>query len=154
MDNRHTNPLQKDNSWDLLIPKLKIFRFLMIIIIAFGLLNLAAIFARFLPDFPMRDFFIIRFNINHEKSFPTLFSVFILQVCSLLLAFISYLVKVQKDKFLRHWQGLSLIFLFLSVDEALSFHERLIEPIRNLTGVSGFFHFAWVIPAMILLIAF
>ena len=45
-----------------------------------------------------------------------------------------------------HWSGLAILFLFLSADETLAFHEILIRPLRHRLGVSGVFNFAWVIP--------
>ena len=40
----------------------------------------------------------------------------------------------------------SVIFLFMSVDEMLELHERLIEPLRGALETSGAFYYAWVIP--------
>ncbi|MDV2991298.1 MAG: hypothetical protein N4J56_000952 [Chroococcidiopsis sp. SAG 2025] len=40
---------------------------------------------------------------------------------------------------------LSVIFLFLAIDEFASLHEKLIEPIHSKLNTSGFY-FAWVIP--------
>ncbi len=94
------------------------------------------------------------FNVNNEKSFPTMYSVYTLQICSILLASIAYLTKLNQGKFVRHWQVLSLIFLYLSFDEALSFHERATDPLRSMLGTTGFLRFAWVIPAFILVIIF
>ena len=36
----------------------------------------------------------------------------------------------------------------MSLDEAISLHERLIEPTRDLLGIDGgLLHFAWIVPA-------
>jgi hypothetical protein len=53
-----------------------------------------------------------------------------------------------------HWIGLSGIFAYMSVDEMASLHERLIPPMRALFDAGGIFYFAWVIPAIGLLIVF
>ena len=42
---------------------------------------------------------------------------------------------------------MSVIFLYLSYDEAAQVHERLINPMRELLRAGGVFYFAWVIPA-------
>ncbi|WP_422080557.1 hypothetical protein [Ulvibacterium sp.] len=40
-----------------------------------------------------------------------------------------------------------MLFLFLTIDEMVSFHESLILPFRSLFDISsGFLFFAWVIP--------
>ena len=54
----------------------------------------------------------------------------------------------------RYWFALSGTFAILSLDEAASFHETLIEPIRSLLHTGGVFHFAWVIPGGLFAIGF
>lgn len=44
------------------------------------------------------------------------------------------------------WLGLSVIFLFLSIDEIGSVHELLVGPIRSHFDTSGLLFYAWVIP--------
>ena len=44
------------------------------------------------------------------------------------------------------WTRLALVFVYLSLDEALSFHERLNRPVRDLLDTSGALYYAWVIP--------
>ena len=66
------------------------------------------------------------------------------------------LVGYEKWKFNQnsymHLLLLSLVFLFLSADEALSFHEKISGAIKSAFHASGIFHFAWVIPALAILI--
>jgi hypothetical protein len=52
------------------------------------------------------------------------------------------------------WIILSIIFLFLSVDNISSIHERLATPTRYLLGTSGFLYYAWVIPYSMALCVF
>ena len=40
------------------------------------------------------------------------------------------------------------------MDEAVSFHEMLIVPMRNLFNLSGVFYFGWVVPATVFVIVF
>ena len=51
------------------------------------------------------------------------------------------------------WAALAAVFAALSVDEALSFHEKLIEPVRGALGVAGPLYFAWVIPGLVVVVA-
>jgi len=90
------------------------------------------------------------FDLNLEKNIPTLFSTVLLLFSALLLAIISA-DKIKKHQKAQLWVLLTGIFVFLAIDEFTSIHERLIEPVRELLGLSGMFYFAWVIPYWFLL---
>ncbi|HEV7330648.1 MAG TPA: hypothetical protein VGN63_06360 [Flavisolibacter sp.] len=70
------------------------------------------------------------FSLNGEYTFPSLFSTFILWFSAALLWFISYRKKNVADKESFYWKGLSLVFVFLGLDELLTIHENFarIEP--------------------------
>lgn len=90
------------------------------------------------------------FNVDREQNITTLFSVFLLLCSAVLLATIFLTKRQQRDSDLSRWAILTCGFLCLAIDEAWSFHEMLIEPIRGLLGHDhlGIFYFAWIIPAM------
>ncbi len=97
------------------------------------------------------------FDLDDERNLPTLFSTFLLLFCSVLLFLIAILDRKKNSTNKYYWGVLSFIFLFLSADETLSFHERLINPVTDLIGegnVPGIFHFAWVIPALVVMVFF
>lgn len=50
------------------------------------------------------------------------------------------------SRFRRHWGMLSLIFLFLSLDETACIHENVDSLISRFVHTSGIFAYAWVIP--------
>jgi len=81
------------------------------------------------------------FSFDNEWNVPTWFSLLLLLQASLF-CFISR----RREPVSFFWGLLTLVFLVLSVDEMFSFHERLVEPIRDWLGVSGFLYFAWIIP--------
>ncbi len=92
------------------------------------------------------------FYLDAEHNLPTLFSVLLLLCATLLLIIITLLQKRKRYNTTR-WAILAWIFLFLTCDEWLSLHERLIEPVSNLfakafQGSLGIFYFAWVIPGI------
>ncbi|MBW4493952.1 MAG: hypothetical protein KME26_12870 [Oscillatoria princeps RMCB-10] len=90
------------------------------------------------------------FNLDRELNYPSWYASFTLAFCSLLLAAIASAKKRDGDRYFRHWKNLSLIFLFLSVDEAMSIHELLISrELRHLLHAGGIFYYIWVIPATI-----
>ncbi|MBT6226603.1 MAG: hypothetical protein HOI47_08110 [Candidatus Scalindua sp.] len=92
-------------------------------------------------------------NLDVERSIPTLFSFVLLLTCSFFL-FIIASAKRKDGEGYMYWLVLSVIFLFLSIDESLMTHEGLMEKLRTLLNTSGYFYFAWVIPYGIGLIAF
>jgi hypothetical protein len=86
------------------------------------------------------------FNLNSEENIPAYFSTLMLLFSSILLAVIACAVKKSGAAYFYHWLGLSLIFLFLSMDESLSFHESMTVPLRKALNTSGILFYAWVIP--------
>ena len=47
---------------------------------------------------------------------------------------------------------LSVVFLYLSVDDFVEIHEILIRPMRALLDTGRLFYYAWVVPGMILIL--
>ncbi len=86
------------------------------------------------------------FDANREKSFPTLFSAYALLLCSFLLGAISLARRTAGARYVAHWALLGGIFLYLSVDEALVIHEKLILPLQSALDTGGLLRHAWVIP--------
>lgn len=86
------------------------------------------------------------FSLGAENNFPTYFSTLALFVCSALLAAIATGEARQVGYRPVYWYALSGIFLFLSMDEMMSIHERLTEPVTALIGETGVFYYAWVLP--------
>jgi hypothetical protein len=85
------------------------------------------------------------FDFNQEQSVPTWFSCSLLMMSAALLAVIAAANRYEQLPY-RWWTVLSLVFVYLSLDEALSFHERLNRPVRDLLGTGGALYYAWVIP--------
>ncbi len=48
-----------------------------------------------------------------------------------------------------YWFALAVLFACMSIDEAVSFHEVLITPLRTHLNTDGALYFAWVIPGAI-----
>jgi hypothetical protein len=85
------------------------------------------------------------FDFDTERNIPTLYSSIALLFSSILLSLIAFKHKKLELPYIA-WFGLSLIFLFLSIDETSSIHERLSTPTREQFGTSGVLYFAWVVP--------
>ncbi|BAZ46272.1 hypothetical protein NIES4102_33020 [Chondrocystis sp. NIES-4102] len=94
------------------------------------------------------------FNFDQEHNVPSLYSGLSLGFCSFLLAIITDIKKATRGKYVKHWRGLSLIFLFLAIDEIFSIHEATIPFFRNAINGQGVLYFSWIVPAFFLLIVF
>ncbi len=94
------------------------------------------------------------FNLDAETNLPTYFTSLLLVLAAFLSAGIGGVVRARGDKWKRHWYGLVVVLLYLSIDEALQLHERVIEPVRLALGLGGWLYFAWIIPASLLLLVF
>jgi len=94
------------------------------------------------------------FSLGADGNIPTFYSSFALLFCSLLLLFIAVADHEIQKLHSGYWFGLMAIFIFLSIDEMLMIHERLIEPVKALLNTSGAFNYAWVIPYGIGLLVF
>lgn len=94
-------------------------------------------------------------SLDGEHNLPALFSTGLLLCASALLALIAVLEGKRRAPDVSKWTILAAGFLLMAMDEALSFHEKAIEPLRNLLGEQqlGIFFFAWVIPGIVLVAA-
>lgn len=117
-----------------------------------GAIDMRSGFQEFAVDFLMKSFYT-----DAESNIPTYFNTILLFIPSLLSAVIAAWKHAAGDRFRNHWAGLSLVFLYLSMDEAAILHEKLIDPMRELFNYErfgGIFYFAWIIPGMAAVIAF
>ena len=95
------------------------------------------------------------FNVDRELNFPTWYSALTIAFCSLLLRIIAMGKKQQGDRYTKDWQLLSLIFIWLAIDEVLSIHEILIIPeVSEALKLPWFLHSMWVIPGTVFVVWF
>ncbi len=100
----------------------------------------------FLPNYPSLDYFAKAFSVDRERNIPTLYSALALLFSSILLGAIAYAKNLDSDRYKKHWKILSLIFLYLTLDEAGQLHEKFIDPMRALLNATGFLYFTWIVP--------
>jgi hypothetical protein len=132
----------------------KVGKMLLIVIVVVTILSLAGQFYKYLL-FGGKDRYIINlFSLNNEFNIPTWYQTITLLLCSLLTGALYILSKSRNEFFKYHWLGLSIIFFYIASDEILVLHEQIISPLRGLLGTSGFFYYAWIIPAIIFGIIF
>jgi len=88
-------------------------------------------------------------GVDVENSIPTWYSSTLLFVGCGLFTAIAFLKKQTRDRYTRHWQGLAVLFLLMSLDEAASLHETVDRALKVWFNLSGLLYYAWVIPGMI-----
>jgi hypothetical protein len=109
-----------------------------------------------------REWFVFRFGtetlmedlrhiaLNAEYCLPAWYSSLLLISAAGLLAVVTASAARHGERYLFHWAVLAIMFAGLSADEATGVHELAIEPLRGGLGLSGIFHFGWVIPGAVL----
>ena len=130
-------------------------RFLVVLVCGLVLCSLFFQFCLyFLPDYPLKDGLASMLNVDKEQNIPTLYSWSALLFCAILLLVIAQAKKAAGDRYTNYWRVLAVIFAYLSLDEAISIHEKFIKPLRTSLNTSGFLYYAWVIPGTIFVLIF
>ncbi len=86
------------------------------------------------------------FDLDIEGNIPTLYSAVSVLACSGLLALIARINWDRPDGKRYYWLGLSILFLFLAVDEGAAIHEELSDFLEQYMDARGPLFFLWVIP--------
>jgi len=92
------------------------------------------------------------FALGSDGNVPQWYSASMLLVCAVLLAAIAGAAETGSHRI--RWKGLSAVFVYLSVDEAASIHEKLSSVLEARFSPSGVFSYAWVIPYAFLVLVF
>lgn len=107
--------------------------------------SLLAVLAYELLDFSA----LLRLDADAEKSVPAWFQSGLLLLNASLWMAVAHSERGVRRRALP-WLLLGLVFLVGSVDEIISAHEELTEPLRGAFGTSGLLYYAWVIPGAVL----
>lgn len=92
--------------------------------------------------------FIALLSLSEEGNLPTWYSAVLLFSCALALFVVAAEVRHAKGLFLRRWQLLGVIFVYLSIDESVQLHEHL----NGLFSFRGALYFGWIIPVAVALV--
>jgi hypothetical protein len=94
--------------------------------------------------------FVPLFDLDQEQNVPTYFATAQLLICAGLAFVIGFAERRCGGRDYRYWIGLGFMCLFMSLDEMVGIHERIVNPIiRPFSGASGPrepFYISWVIP--------
>ena len=92
-------------------------------------------------------------DFDYEGNLPSLYSAVAILFAALLLAVITTHKKRSAQRYLS-WLGLTLIFVFLALDEGTSIHEKIGDLTETYYKSSGYFYYEWLIPYLVLLAIF
>jgi len=85
------------------------------------------------------------FFLDGEGNLPALFSTWLFLINAVLFLIVWKAARLAGDSH-KIWLFLAGVFIFLALDESISIHERLIDPLREALGAGGIFYYAWIIP--------
>lgn len=105
-------------------------------------------FSRFILEHGRLLGFVEEFNVDLENNIPTYFSGVLLLGAGALCGLVAWTRQQWDRPFGRHWAVLGFLLAYVSVDEVAEIHERTISPLRDLLGADGLLYYAWVVPAM------
>jgi hypothetical protein len=88
------------------------------------------------------------FDLDMEYGVYTWLSSVNLFIASAILGIIGSSNVLAQDRMRFRWLILSVVFFALSIDEHSSIHEKISNVVSQVFTTSGFFNFAWVIPAI------
>ena len=127
---------------------------LFIFAIVLALISLRAQVMRYVDGIEDANGLIPVMDVDRELSVPTMYSVQLLFLVTLILGFISILKHRVKDPFRWQWTILAFGFLYMAFDEGASIHELIVMPIRGLIpkDMPGFLSFSWIIPGILIVI--
>jgi hypothetical protein len=94
------------------------------------------------------------FSVNLEESIPTWFATTLLFAASAILLVIALMQWQWGDHYRKHWGGLAVIFLYLSLDEGAVIHEVAADPLTEFFKTGGYLYFGWQILFVPLLLFF
>jgi len=123
----------------------KLIRVLAVVVILLTLVNLAGQISRYYLGHGRLFGLVDIFDTDREGNVPAWYSSATLLVCSILLALIASARKANGVSLWHYWLGLSVIFLFLSLDEGASIHEVAILPLREYLHAGSYLYFTWVV---------
>lgn len=85
------------------------------------------------------------FFLDGEGNVPAIFSTWLFLLNAVIFLIVWKAACLSGDSH-KIWLFLSSVFVFLALDESISIHERLIDPLRQALGATGIFYYAWIIP--------
>jgi hypothetical protein len=89
--------------------------------------------------------------LDTENCLGSYYSSVLMLVAAALMAMIGQVAVSQRWRV--HWHVLAVVFVAMSLDETVSFHELLIQPLRPAFAFSSYLHFAWIVPGALFVLS-
>lgn len=89
------------------------------------------------------------FAVTSEQNMPTWYSAAVLLVVALVAGMVGALARRTDRRLAHRWWVLAVVFVALSIDELVSLHEQLGTLGAQVLEPGGVFHFAWVVPGLV-----
>jgi hypothetical protein len=147
-------PVRKEQPVTISVSPRKIALILTLAVVCLCLANLAGQYSKYFLGHDQLLGLVPMFDLDAEANVPTWFSTSILLLASFLLSVIACMKRKEADRYFPHWAMLSLVFLFLSVDEAGQIHEFISDVLHKTVPTRGLLFYSWVIPYGILSLFF
>lgn len=90
--------------------------------------------------------FFNEFSLDREANVPSWFSSALLLTAAAVVALVALDALARKSRWGRHWAGLSVVYVVLSMDETSEIHERIGSWLRAHLNLHGPLHYAGVVP--------
>jgi hypothetical protein len=87
------------------------------------------------------------FALDAERSIPSWYESLAMVSAAGLLGIIAALSRRNDSRNRVQWSILTVIFLLMSLDEAVSFHEITVVPLRTAFKLDGVLYYSWVVIA-------
>ena len=110
------------------------------------LANGAGIFSAYVLHHGTLKGLIPLFDFDTDGNIPNYFSSTLLLFGSILFFVVAAISRKPGKRDHLYWGLLGFIFIYMSIDEAIRLHEKLVIPLQGALKVSGALYFAWVIP--------
>ena len=85
------------------------------------------------------------FFLDGEGNVPAIFSTCLFLIKAVIFLIVWKAASLSGDS-QKICLFLSIVFVFLALDESISIHERLINPLRQALDATGVFYYTWIIP--------
>lgn len=90
------------------------------------------------------------FDLNGEANLPAWYTGLLWLFAALSALGVAVQVRLRRERHAGYWQSLSILFLFMSLDESAQLHERIGAILEGWMLFSGFLYYVWVIYGMTL----
>jgi hypothetical protein len=99
--------------------------------------------------------FRILFELNEHITVGTWFASFQFLISMIFAGLVAWDHTQRQQTFARHWGYLAIVFMLMSMDEFTNWHSEILSVVGELMGGGdGVFHYAWVIPGLIIVAGF